>query len=352
MPLHQLLNRSCNSPDVVFRTIRDFLAAANGIEDFTLGGQCPGPGYNIVDASYASGDPGNTTANDWCVLKSTGEAHSYPVYIRLNFGATQHGINPYLHWDSDTHAGFGGIARTTNIYHNGAGDVLLNIYADLDEIHIVIKPRSVNNYYWHPCGRIKPDMLLYDGVALQCSSPITAGNGTVIPLPSWPAWAAVGRKIYNWDTTSLHELEITAIDTTGMTVTVAESFAKAAGSWLAEDVALYTATSHNADAAGSGSTGALHILPTRAGAVTSAQTVMVMPNIVGQDDKYSNRYACDIWLSRTASGVNEVRGRLANARLSRAAASAQGEAWTDEDGLPWRLHTVYNGVTIAFREAT
>ena len=348
MALRQLINKSCNSPDAVFRTIRDFLAAANGIDDFGAGGPNPGPGYEIVDASYASGDPTSTTNGDWCVLRSHGEANSYPVYVRLNFGVSQHGINPYLHWDAENHVGALGMARNTNVYHNGAGEVLLWIYADLDEIHIVIRPQSGSNYFWHPCGRLKPDMLLYDGAAVRVEAAVEAGENTEIGLPSWPGWAEIGRKIYSWDASGLNVLTITGVDEARRVIAVDRSWAREAGSWLAEDLLLFAASAHNSTAGGSET---LYMRPSHLdaeGAVSgSVAGNAILPAVAGMDAKYGRRYGCDVWLQRT----NEIRGRLANARSSRYSASPQGAAWTDDEGRGWRLHTVYNGSVMAFREA-
>ncbi len=349
MALAQLLNRACNSPDAVFRTIRDFLLSdPDGIDDFGPSGNNPGPGYELVDASYASGNPADTTTGDWCVLRSHGEANTYPHYLRLSFGAAQHGINVALHWDSDEHVGYGLTTRNTNINHNGAGEVRLYIHADLDECHIIILPRATTTWFWHPCGRIKPDHTFYDGAAVQVSAAIAAGSDTTITLPSWPAWAEVGRKIYNWDTSGLHELEIVAASESTRVITVASSYDKAAGSWLAEDIFLYTVSSYNTAA---GASNWLYGLPDRAAAASGSLAVAAFngafPGFSGTENKYNMRYGVDIWLHR----AGEVRGRLGNARYSNQSPASPGEAWVDDKGQPWRLYTVYSGAGMAFREA-
>lgn len=346
MALRQLLNRSCNSPDAVFRTIRDFLVAQNGIDDFRPGGSNPGPGYEIVDASYASGDPTNTTSGDWCVMRSHGEANSYPVYMKLDFGATMHSLNPYLAWDSAGHSGNMGLARS-NVYHNGAGDVTLYIYADLDEIHIVIKPQSIANWYWSVCGRLKPGMTVYDGAALQVSSAIPAGANTTISMPSWPGWAEVGKKLYSWDASGLGEVEISDADVANLTVTLASSAARTAGSWLVEDAFVFASAGGTSGTAQAGGNNSLYGLPNRDGVTTATAYTPILPAISGNDGKYGDRFTADIWIQRDG----EVRGRFALARVSRFAPSAQGEAWTDEAGNNWRLHTVFNNTGMAFREA-
>lgn len=341
--LAQLLNRSCNSPDAVFRTLRDFLSATDGIDDFSPSGNNPGPGYELVDASYASGSPDDTTTGDWCVLRSHGEAGTYPTYIRLNFGATQHGINIGLGWDAASHVGFAFTNRQTNIYHNGVGNVGLYIYADLDEIHIVMLPRSSSNWYWHPCGRLKPGATFYDGSVVLVAEPIQAGADVEIAMPTWPGWAEVGRKIYSWDQSSIHELTIAAASEASRTIAVDTAYDKAAGSWLAEDLAIFTNSSHNSSA-----TEGRWVIPPRIAPFTTAIAAYTeLPNMPGLDGKYGVRYGCDIWIR----GTNEIRGTLTNARLSRYATAAQGEAWTDDEGQSWRLHTAYNGVVMAFREA-
>ena len=351
MALRQLLNRSCNSPDAVFRTIRDFLSAVNGIDDFTAGGDNPGPGYEIVDESYASGDSTSTTADDWCVMRSPGEFGPWPHYVRLGFGTLRHDINAYLAWDSDAHTGMGGTGRTTNINHNGAGEVILYIYADLDEIHIVILPRGGSNWYWHPCGRIKPYMTFYSSDAVQVAEAITGGVDATVILPTWPAWAKVGGKIYLWDDLSLSEAEIVAADAAAQTITLSGQVGKRAGSWLAEDLLLFAGSSYNTSA---GANNNLYGLPGRGGGSTVAMTAQ-LPSFPGIDDKYSIRYGCDIWVTQVpgsgGAGANGIRGRLANVRLTQAEPAGHGETWTDDEGNNWRLHTVYNKAVLAFREA-
>lgn len=344
MALCQLLNRACNSPDVVFRTLRDFLAAVDGIDDFTPAGDNPGPGYEIVDASYASGNPADTTTGDWCVLRSYGEAHSYPVYIQIVFGASQHSINPYLHWDTEAHTGSMGTTRWNNVNHNGAGDVLLYVYADLDEIHIVIKPRASNVWWWHPCGRIKSDQTFYNGVALQAAQPIATDTDVTISLPSWPEWAKVGRKIYNWDTVSIHELTISAVDEVSRTITVETAYSKAAGSWLVEDMLIFTNSAYNSKA-----TEGRYAIPGRNTAAPATQFSFgtAITPLPGWDVKYGIRLTSDIWMT----GTNIVCGRLALVRQSRYAITNQGEPWTDDAGVSWRLHNVSDNVVLAFREA-
>ena len=349
MALRQLLNRSCNSPDAVFRTIRDFLAAANGIDDFTPAGDNPGPGYEIVDASYASGDPTNTTTNDWCVLKSNGEANTYPHYLHLKFGSLYHQLNPYLHWNTETHTGMGGMSYS-NVYHNGAGQVLLFLHADLDEAHIVIKPQGqANYYYWHGYGRLKPDHLAYSGAAAQAPGAIQAGTDVTITLDSWPDWAANGRKIYNWDSLGLHELTITATDQANRAITVQTAFAKAAGSWLAEDLLLFASRGYNYGAAAAD---IFSGLPRRSGSnpLNPAAMYVNLPSTnygSGVDSKYGERFG----VAARIGCSGEYRGSLALMADSNTAPNAQAEAWTNVTGEAWRVYTVYNNRSIILREA-
>lgn len=360
MALCQLINQVFQSPDVCFRTIRDFLAAADGIDDFTPSGPNPGPGYEIVDESYNSGDPADTTADDWCVLKSKGEAGTYPIYLHFKFGTNYHRIGMYLGWDATAHRGIGAnIGYNDNIYHNGAGLGVLYIHADLDEIHIVIKPQNVSSRYWCPFGRLKPDHLLYDGTAVLVAGVIAAGTDVTITLPSWPGWAEVGRKIYSWDeaTGDLNELEITAASETAGTITVAQAWARAAGSWLAEDLFCFVGydSSHSP---GNGTS--VYGIPRRAGtSLTSRYDYKFLVNgyTVGVDGKYGRRLLTDILVLRGEgyeSNGPEMRGRLALARQSfnwLTPSGAQGVAMTDEAGQNWRLYTVYSDRVIAFREA-
>lgn len=348
MALAQLLNRSCNSPDAVFRTIRDFLISANGIDDFTPSGNNPGPGYELVDASYASGDPDNTTTNDWCVLRSHGEAGTYPHYLRLVFGSTLHQIWLYLHWDAATHTGFAPVGTTNgNVYHNGAGQVAIWLHADLDEIHPVIRPQGQSYYYWTAFGRLKPDHLAYSGQAVQVAAAVEAGDDVVITLPSWPDWARVGRKVYNWDTASLHELEIAAASEAARTITVARSWAKNAGSWLTEDLLLFCHRSYNY---GVRSNDIFAGLPPRSGAPATQQWYWcgVLQSFWALDNKYGRHVTMTMPVMR----ANEYRGSLALIRDAyRWGAANPGEAWTDEAGLPWRVYPAYSGSDIILREA-
>lgn len=361
MALCQLINQSFQSPDVCFRTIRDFLAGADGIDDFTPSGPNPGPGYEIVDASYASGDPADTTAGDWCVLKSNGEAGTYPLYLHFLFGTSRHRLTAWLGWDAENHMGNGpAIGSLNNIYHNGAGLGALYIHADLDEIHVIIRPQNSNNWYWHPFGRLKPDHTLYDGTAAQVAAVVEAGTDVTIALSAWPLWAEVGRKIYNWDeaTGLIHELEITAASEVARTITVAQAWAKAAGSWLAEDMLCFVG--YNDTPAYASSSDSVTGVPRRSGlnlVERYAYRFGINEQLPGMDMKYRHRALTDIWVMRGAgaeSNAPEMRGRLTLARQSHTnldPAGVQGVAMTDEAGENWRLYTVYSTRVIAFREA-
>lgn len=357
MALRQLINQVYQSPDVCFRTIRDFLAGVDGIDDYTPSGANPGPGYEIVDEHYNSGNPADTTAGDWCVLKSNGEAGTYPHYLHFIFGTTRHKMTLYLGWDNDTHNGLGGpIGYYDNIYHNGAGLGTLYIHADLDECHIVIKPQDVTALYWHPFGRLKQDHTLYDGVPMRVVSPIAAGDEVTITLPNWPGWAAVGRKIYSWDDSgALNELTITAVNDNILTITVAQAWNRTAGSWLAEDV-FFFAPYDSSNSPGS-STSNLYGLPRRVGVMTNQYTYALLVNnyTVGLDGKYDDRLLTDILVVRGWGYVTEgpeMRGRLALARQSfNWLGESQGVPYTDNAGQNWRLYNVYYDRVIAFKEA-
>lgn len=345
MALAQLLGASLNSEAKVFMTIRDFLAAANGIDDYSPSGPNPGPGYEIVDESYASSatDP---SSGDWCVLRSFGEAGSYPVYHRLSFGATSHGLGTWLHWDVATHTGVMGANTGSMIHHNGAGDVLLYIHADLDEAHIIIKPRALSFYYWTPFGRIKPNCLTYDGTAVQLVAPLEMGDNVDIALHTWPPWAAVGKKIYNWDTFGIHELAISAVDAVSRTITVDKAYPKYVESWLAEDVCVYTYYSYSADLTSDG----IVAVPNRTSLYTSTRCYGTPLSATDMliDSKYGDRYAADVWIG---AGGN-LRGRFGLLRTT-GVITGQSVAWQDEDGNAWRLYKPYNSPRyIALREAT
>lgn len=349
MARRQLINRYCNSPDAVFRTIRDFLSASDGIDDFSLTGDNPGPGYEIIDSSYTSGDPGNTTSGDWFVLRSYGEGNTYPVYLYFEFGAQYHTMRPYLHWDPEAHAGRLGVNSTNNVYHNGAGDVIVYIYADLIAVDVVIKPRAVTNYYWNVCGRINESDTLYDGSVAQSSIEIPAGDNVAVSLPFLPTWARVGAKIYCWGTNqsgvwTISELSISGIDAQTSTITVSNDVNYQSGAYMTEDLTIYcnAGGQHNV-----GTTSSFTCFPGRGNVSAQSPGNAVVPGISGKDGKYGDRFACDIWLNGTA----ELRGILSNVRLTRETVSTQGQAWVDQDGIPWRLHTVHSGVPLAFREA-
>lgn len=358
MALAQLLGASLNSEAKVFMTIRDFLAAADGIDDYTPSGPNPGPGWEIVDESYASGDPMNPTSNDWCVLRSFGEAEAYPVYIKLTFGATYHGISAYLAWDEGLQVGLVGVSQTENIRHLGAGEVLLYIHADLDEIHIVIKPRGVTDYFWSAHGRIKPNLLTYDGAALQVAGAVQAGSGVVIPLPSWPGWAVPGRKIYHWDATSIHELTITAADDAAQTITVETAYNKAAASWLAEDLFVFVFSGSTATLNGNSGFAGVPSRQSAGSSITCGNSALSM-RYGYNDGKYGDRFSADIWLYNDNQNNPQCRGRLGLLRATAPLATGSGQAvaWQDEERQNWRLYRIYNvpsgspQAALALREA-
>lgn len=297
-----------------------------------------------------------TPRHDWCVLRSNGEAGTYPHYLRMRFGATVHNISLYLHWDAETHSGWAEVGPTGsgstvgNVYHNGAGQVLLWLHADLDEIHLIIKPQAQNNHYWTAYGRLKPDHLCYSGQAVQVPAAIEAGEGVVIALPSWPDWAEVGRKIYNWDTASLHELTITAVNEATRTITVAAAYNKASGSWLVEDMLLFCHRSYGYQVRGND---ILTGLPQRANTAQGqpGQNNYYVSNLYylwSVDGKYDKKLSYDILIFRQ----NEFRGRLALMRDAyQWGTTGQGLAWEDETGQPWRVYTAYNSNNIILKES-
>ena len=354
MALCQLVNQGFQSPDVCYRTIRDFLAAADGIDDFTPSGPNPGPGYEIADASYASGDPADTTAGDWCVLKSSGEAGTYPHYLLFTFGTLVHKIVMYPGWDATTHRGTGPInGYEENIYHNGAGLGTLYIHADLDEIHIIIRPQATTTYYRHPFGRLKPDHLFYDGEAVRVAGAIGAGANVTLNLPVWPGWARAGGKIYNWDANDYRELTITAASEAARTITAAQAWDMSPGSWLAEDVFFFVGI--NRYHAPGGGYASVYGRPSRS--LDASQQIQYALNVCeympGNDIKYGERVLADIWVARQYYQQGEMRGRLALARGSHTALgnNEQGVAWTDENGENWRIYSINSQRVIAFREA-
>ena len=338
MALKFVRNIAAASPAETFRHIRDFLIASNGIADYSA----TGVGYTVVDSSYAGGNSSAPAPGDWCVLASNGEADSYPLYYRLEFGTTnRHRIKIYLGWNATTHTGIGEAYSGDNIEHGGAASTI-SIHADLDEIHIIINPSASANTFWHPFFRLTSTT--YSGDALPVAAAIAAGSNVDITLPSWPPWAEAGKIIYNWDGTGMHLLTITAIDQAGLTITVATSYAKSAGSWLAEDLC------YGVPKDGWSSITSVCCVPQRSGSLTDTTYAIVYPAIasLGPDSKYGHRFVADLFVAT----AGELHGKFKLARET-SAPSAQGAAWVDiATGQAYRIYTAYSGKHTAIMEAT
>ena len=332
-----------NDKSATFRHIRDFLASQNGIADYSASGA----GYTIVDSAYASGAD-TPAANDWCVLKSHGEAGSWPLWHKLTHGSGMaHSIKSYLAWDATTHKGWGELYQSDNIQCGTAG-CTLHIHADLDEIHILIQPGNTGNLYWSPFFRLGPGQTLYSGQALQLADALPARSvPTVIALPAWPDWAQAGRKICNWDGKKMQALAITAVNEPVQTITVASTQAMAAGSWLVEDIC-YGAP-YNATANAPSTSGNLICMPNRSGGLVRMPVNRVFPRLgtLGPDGKYGERLIAPIYVGL----LGAVYGRL-KLTFETSQPTSQGEAWRDpKTGRAYRVYAVYSGVHIAVREA-
>ena len=342
MALAQARDIITSDKSATFRHIRDFLASQNGIADYSASGA----GYTIVDSSYAS-TADTPAANDWCVLKSHGEAEGWPLYHKLTHGSSSsHSIKSYLAWNPATHTGWGELYQSDNIQCGTAG-CTLHIHADLDEIHILIQPGSSSYIYWSPFFRLGPGQTLYSGQALQLADALPARSvPTIIPLPSWPDWAQAGKKICNWDGKKMQALAITAVNEPALTITVASTQAMAAGSWLVEDMCYgvpYNATGN------AKSTSSLSCQPSRLGGMAklAANRMFLGLGVLGPEDKYGERLIAPVWVGNNG----KLWGRL-KLVYETSAVATQGEAWRDpKTGQAYRIYTVYSGVPIAVREA-
>lgn len=368
MALAQLLNVPIHTwpASDSFRYIRDFLACRNGIADFTPSGPNPGPGYEIVDEYYAAAQ-NPLMSGDLCVFKSFGEANSYPHYLKLTFGANTHGMAVYLHWDAATHTGWAGAGANAGTIHFDNYQGVLSIHADLDELHIITQYRQGSNVIANrhqAFGRLKPDMTLYDGTAARCETVILPSANQIIRLDIWPTWAAVGRKIFNWDTKSAHILTITGVNEAARTITVANSFDKDAGSRLAEDLCIFAyvagTTANSGDALG---TANLYQTGPGRGILSTPRTTntrVFTSNIATLTDMhYGHRLGGDVWLGTEAANTQSVYGRFALMKQTSLVENAimlpndHGYAWVDETtGQAWRSYRCYNNRWVALKEAT
>lgn len=329
------------TPAETFRHIRDFLASQDGIALYAANGA----GYAIVDSSYAS-SADSPAAGDWVVLRSNGEAGTWPLFFKFECGSSTHNCKLYLHWNTETHTGWAELFNNANIQCGSSG-CALHIHADLDEVHILIQPGATGSLYWSPFFRLAAGQTLYSGQAVQIAEALPRRDvETVIPLESFPAWAEPGRKIQHWDGATMQLLTITAADATAQTITVASTAAMAAGSFLVEDLCYGLPASATIAAQNNNS---LYVMPDRlAGALTQESQYRIFPAIGTRnpDAKYNERLLAPITIGKG----NAVRGQFKLA-FETSAPTVQGEAWTERNGNKYRLWTVYSSTYLALREA-
>ena len=374
-----ILNNPCVES---FRYIRDVLSSRNGIADFSPGGPNPGPGYEIVDEYYASSDADAPGDGDWCVLRSFGEAGTYPHYLTLIcYTYPEHSMTTSLYWNVDTHKQYISACLTTNrknIFHGGiSGKIRLSIYADLDECHILTNGRNGFLWDWSVFGRISPDNLMYDGTAVQVVAKI---NGR-LQLPSWPSWAAEGKRVFIWgyDNTNgeafILQALITDADEATRTIVMGTLNGATIGDvsyWITEDLCIFSTHEpynpinfyYSSDNIVYQSYAALPycsgpIQPyTRTRAVQAvAAELAYLTYLIGvfnykqtYDHKYIQQFHTDLILIGY-SNINAVYGRLKIPKILsfyNRENNALYNEYTDGNGNIWRSYRITQGLDRAF----
>lgn len=193
-----------------FCNIRDFLCALNGTyNDYSA----TGTGWVVHDASYAV-DADNPAANDYVVIKSTGENTTERLYFKISLTSTSITFLGYLYWDNTTHSGTRGYGGYNSITL-GTDIHKIWLYADLDFVSVISKYTSAAYYYNVNFGKIREPA--FDHTIATSSEAIPAGTDIVVTVDAVPSSWKVGGRVLLRDLSNIYRPSITAIS--GNTVT-------------------------------------------------------------------------------------------------------------------------------------
>lgn len=236
MARKNLIAVNCASIDEVFRHIKDWLCARNGIVDYSASGL----GWTLHDSSFAVNQDA-PAANDWIVISSTGENGKQNLYYRMLFTTLASSIirtRSGLHWNPSTDA-------WAQPYPNAdvsggpttGSSFILYIYGSLDQFSIIIG--NGTTLYGRHYG-LQEDTF-HDSTIAITTGDVAAGTGVVIPVDAVPASWSVGKSVIVRNLATIEKTTITAISGLNVTMTLANAYP--AGARIARDYGTFISAS-------------------------------------------------------------------------------------------------------------
>lgn len=215
MAYRNLVEIACADKSELFKRMRDFICRRNGSYDYSASGI----GWTLHDAVYAANE--NTPqANDYFVVKSTGENGKDDLYFKITFTSTGITMNGYLYWNNSTHVGVTAFyASPTEFVPLAAQAPVLWVYGDLDEVHVFIHQTTADTSAYHGCFGKTCDTM-YGNVPGICSGSVSAGSSVVVAVDAIPPTLVAGRKCFIKDNAHIEFVTITSIDTGNKTITI------------------------------------------------------------------------------------------------------------------------------------
>lgn len=189
-----------NSMDA-FQRMRDFMCSRGTYAS-------TGAGWTYHDSHYDISET-SISVDDYFVMYSTGEDGLRSIYVKVLYKASYIDVTGYLYWNNSTHAGvlmYGAI----NSYNNpSATNLILWIYADLDEFIFITRYPSLGVTY-NTYGGWMPDSAIDQTVTTHASS-IASGGPRTVTFTSVPGTWATNTELFVWDNSAIEKVIITGI---------------------------------------------------------------------------------------------------------------------------------------------